>query len=309
MIRAALGALALTTVLSAAAAQTDFSSHWHDGRAEIDGYRWTVTRYGESRRGQAVMVFVTEPFSESKRVKLDDPSRDPSDAVDVLKLNLVRDFQTGIYDYNTMTSVFARSEDFSPVKVSFTSAEWCGHVYEELLFDSGRVRERFFSYFEDESSSQELDRKPGGVAEDNLFILLRGLRGAYLEPGQTRSVPLLPGALYRRLTHRTIDWTSAEIERQVEPQQVEVPAGSFSTIVYVVTTEDGRTGRFFIETQYPHRVVRWQWEPARAALRAPEASETGELTGTVRVKYWQLHDNGDERWLDELGLTTVAPPE
>ena len=69
------------------------------------------------------MIFVTEPFSDSKRVKVDDPRRDPPDTFEVLKLNLVRDFQTGIYDYNTMTSVIVRSDDFEPVKVTFSSDE------------------------------------------------------------------------------------------------------------------------------------------------------------------------------------------
>ncbi|MHC4101240.1 MAG: hypothetical protein ACYSW1_10230, partial [Planctomycetota bacterium] len=248
-----------------AVAQTDFSLHWHDGRAELDGYRWTVNRYGEQRTGHAVLIYVTEPFSASKRVKVDDPSRNPSDTVDVLKLNLVRDFQTGIYDYNTMTSVFSRSDDFSPLKVSFTSAEWCGHVYEELLFDRRRVTERFFSYFEGESVDHAVRRETDGVTEDNLFILLRGLRGPYLEPGARIEVPFLPGAFHRRLAHRQLAWTTAEIERRPGAESIEVPAGTFSTITYVVRTGDGREGRFHIEQQHPHRIVRWEWGLGRAA--------------------------------------------
>ena len=93
----------------ARAADPSFDAYWHDGKAELDGYRLELSRYGAPRPAQAVMIFVTEPFSQSKHVKLDDPSRSPGDAVDVLKLNLVRDFQTGIYDYNTMVSLFVRS--------------------------------------------------------------------------------------------------------------------------------------------------------------------------------------------------------
>jgi hypothetical protein len=301
--RTAFIVFVLATVPSqATVAQTDFSSHWHDGRAELDGYRWTVNRYDQQRTGHAVMIYVTEPFSESKRVKTDDPSQNPSDTVDVLKLNLVRDFQTGIYDYNTMTSVFSRSDDFSPLKVSFTSAEWCGHVYGELLFDRRRVTERFFSYFEGESSEGKVGREANGVTEDNLFILLRGLRGPYLEPGGKIEVPFLPGAFHRRLTHQRLEWASAEIERRPGAETVQVPAGTFATVLYVVRTGDGREGRFFIEQQHPHRIVRWAWGPGRAA-------ESGDLTGTVRVKYWQLHDNGDERYLEQMGLTGAAPRE
>jgi hypothetical protein len=298
LTRIALLALALA---APAAAQTDFSAHWHDGRAELNGYRLTVNRYGQPRTGHAVLIFVTEPFSRSKRVKLDDPSRDPSDTVDVLKLNLVRDFQTGIYDYDTMTSVFSRSGDFAPLKISFTSGEWCGHVYEELRFDDRRVKAQVFSYFEGESTQRELKR-PDGVAEDNLFIRLRGLRGAFLEPGETIEVPYLPGAFHRRLAHRPLDWTTAVIERAPADERVEVPAGTFSAARYTVKTGDGREGRFWIEQAYPHRIVRWEWGPGGAA-------DSGELTGTVREKYWQLSGNGDERYLQQLGLAGAEPAE
>ena len=128
----AVGALALAMLIGLAAplraADPSFDSYWHDGKAELDGYRLELTRYGAPRPAQAVMIYVTEPFSISKHVKLDDPSRSPQDVVDVLKLNLVRDFQTGIYDYNTMVSLFVRTSDLEPLKESVTSAEWCGTV-------------------------------------------------------------------------------------------------------------------------------------------------------------------------------------
>jgi hypothetical protein len=285
-----------------ATAQTDFGTHWHDGRAELDGYALTVERYGQQRSGRAVLIYVTEPFSVSKKVKVDDPSRNPSDTVDVLKLNLVRDFQTGIYDYDTMTSIFSRSDDFAPLKISFTSGEWCGHVYEDLRFDGRRVEARVFSYFEDESIQADLKCPADAVAADNLFIRLRGLRGAYLEPGERIEIPLLPGAFHRRLAHRPLEWTTAVIERAPDPETVEVPAGTFSTAVYVVKTGDGREGRFWVEQPHPHRIVRWEWGPGGAA-------ELGVLTGTLREKYWQLNANGDERYLQQLGLTEAAPAE
>ena len=74
-----LAALVLTTAGGTYGKDPDFSSWWHDGKAEMDGYRLTVTRYGQEREGQCVMIFVTEPFSESRRVKVDDPRGDPGD--------------------------------------------------------------------------------------------------------------------------------------------------------------------------------------------------------------------------------------
>jgi hypothetical protein len=291
-----------------AAEDPESGGYWHDGKAEIDGYRIVVDRYGHPRVGRGVAIYVTEPFSASKHVKLDDYTRHPSDVVDVLKLNLVRDFQTGIYDYHTMVSLFVKSADLTPVKLAFTSSEWCGQVYEELNFEGAKLSERFASYFEDESSSSTTDIPRGGVIEDNLFVLLRGVPGGWLAPGEKRSVPYLAGAFWRHLAHRRFAWSSATIERLRVSETVRVPAGSFATVVYVVRAGDGREGRFFIEVAYPHRIVRWVWTPASATLgAAPGApvlggTDSGELTGSTRLEYWKLNDPGDESDLKALGL-------
>ena len=54
--------VASTAVATTAGAAPTFESHWQDGKAELDGYRYNVTRYGQPRHGTAVMVFVTEPL-------------------------------------------------------------------------------------------------------------------------------------------------------------------------------------------------------------------------------------------------------
>ena len=83
-----------------------FGDYWYQGKAEITSYEMEQARYGEIRKGHAVLIFVTEDFSKSKQVKLDNPQKDPEDAVKILKLNFVRKFITGIYPYSIMTSVF-----------------------------------------------------------------------------------------------------------------------------------------------------------------------------------------------------------
>lgn len=273
----------------------DFSAHWHDGHAELDGYRLTVSRYGQDREGYAVMIYVTEPFSESKRVKVNDHTKNPADTFDALKLNLIRDFQTGIYDYNTMVSVFTRSSDFEPVKITFTSAEWCGHVYTELIFDETKIQVQNNSYFEDESETRILPRPGGLVSEDNLYILLRGLRGDYLRPGESKTVDYLPGVFFSRLTHKKSNVAKAQISRRENTERIKVPAGEFDAIVYDVSS-DGRSGVFHIESVYPHRVVRWELGPDVA----------GELTGTKRLKYWELNSEGGEEYLKALGLPAAV---
>jgi hypothetical protein len=284
-------------LLAAGTAQAqDFDTFWHDGKAELDGYRLVVSRYGQNRHATAVMVFVTEPFSESKRVKVDDPKAHPSDTFDALKLNLVRDFQTGIYDYNTMVSVFVRSSTFEPVKVSFASMEWCGNVYEEMIFGAGEIHGSYASYFENESGTIALGRPDGGITEDELFIRVRGLRKDFLGAGESRTLPFLPGSFYSRLSHQKQEWTQATLTRAKRPQAVTVPAGRFNTTLYDIRTGDGRAGQFWIEAAYPHRIVKWSLPP----------DIDGQLTGSQRLEYWKLHGEGDEKYLKGLGL--VPPP-
>lgn len=298
---AAMVLLLGTSAPAVAAPDPEFAAYWHDGKAELDGYRLTVERYGHTRHGRAVAIYVTEPFSRTNHVKLDDPAKSPGDAIDVLKLNLVRDFQTGIYDYHTVVSLFVGSADFAPIKIAFSSSEWCGQVYEELNFTSSKLSQRVSSYFEGESSERELELPRDGVQEDDLFILLRGLRGAYLWPGAKRTVPFLASPFYRRLAHRPTVWANATIERLPSPETITVPAGSFTTNVFIVRPSDGREGRFHVERAYPHRIIRWVWKPAPSGSPLG-GTDAAELAGSTRLEYWKTHDPGDEKYLERLGL-------
>ena len=72
-----------------------FWRHWGDGQAEMSSYDLTMPRYGQTRSGTAVAIFVTETFDPVQRVKADS-----NEGLPVMKLNLVEDFATGVYDYN-----------------------------------------------------------------------------------------------------------------------------------------------------------------------------------------------------------------
>jgi hypothetical protein len=317
--RSGVGAVALVAlalaVPSPALADT-FDSHWQDGKAELNGYHYTVTRYGQRREGSAILIYVTEPFSESRRVKVDDPKKNPKDVVEALKVNFVREFLTGIYDYHTLTSVFTRTRDFSPAKITFSSAEWCGHVFEEMLFEKYHIADRYLSYFDGESDLRRLTHREDSLTEEELLVRIRGLRGDWIRPGERKSIPLLPSAFIRRLTHRPLVWTTARIERGRGVETVRVPAGRFETSLITVRTED-RVGKFWIESTYPHRIIRWEWTAsgnASAAARSggdpAEGLDQGELTGSTRLAYWTLKGPGGERYRLELGLAPApASPQ
>ncbi|MFN8096246.1 MAG: hypothetical protein U0599_29210 [Vicinamibacteria bacterium] len=285
--------LPASALLAAPASAQDFWKHWGDGRAELDGYSLVQPRYGAPRKGTAVYVYVTEDFSDSLRVKAD-PGRHPSaDVYPVLKLNAVRRFGTGIYDYAVMTSTFLRVAPGWPLaKVSFSSQEWCGHVWHQLVPRGGKLAGLFHSYFDGEADgSDALDLPPGGVVEDALPVLVRGWNGVLVEPGQTRNVRFLPSLLWVRLQHRPLAWATATLTRAKATSRVGVPAGTFEATTYDVVVADGRRLSFAVETAPPFRLLR-QTGPDGERL---------ELTGSTRLAYWQLNKPGDEKYLRELG--------
>ena len=83
-----------------------FADLWFDGQAELNRYKLTQSRYGESHKGHAVLIFVTEDFLPDKQVKSESVDRELTGAVPVMKLNFTKEFITGIYPYSVMTSSF-----------------------------------------------------------------------------------------------------------------------------------------------------------------------------------------------------------
>jgi hypothetical protein len=237
---------------------------------------------------------VTEDFSDSRRVKADPGKHPAADVYPVLKLNEIRHFQTGIYDYNMMTSIFARVAPAWPIaKVSFSSQEWCGHVWHHLIPGKGRVEGIFHSYFDGEADGRDdLPLPERGVFEDALPILLRGWNGEYLKAGESRTVPYLPSLVRSRLGHKPLAWTKATITRAAGAQEVKVPAGAFPAVLWTVAEEGGPTVTYAFEAAPPYRLLR-------------RSSQTGEevvLLGSSRQSYWKENDPGGEKYLKELGL-------
>ncbi|MEM6807488.1 MAG: septum formation inhibitor Maf, partial [Bacteroidota bacterium] len=65
------GIAQFTSFESDARSSDDFQAYWYKGEAEISSYKLEQARYGEIHEGHSVLVYVTEDFSKSKQVKLD----------------------------------------------------------------------------------------------------------------------------------------------------------------------------------------------------------------------------------------------
>lgn len=275
-----------------------FGKIWYDGNAEMATYKLTYPRYGELRTGTAVAITVTEPFNPDKRVKSDTGG---AGTHNVVKLNLVEDFQTGIYDYNLMTSVFVSTKPAnglpagSVTKVSFSMQEWCGHVYQQALFSKAQrgtpgVRQSINSYFENVADQQtEMDHPAGGIAEDALMLWARGLAGPTLNPGESIEVPVYRSMAVQRNQHIPARWDNATLSRGTAP----APYGDFKVETFTADVA-GRRYTFLIETSpNGHRKLIKLTRNDGYAL---------EYVKSQRLPYWNMNRNASEKNLKDIGL-------
>ena len=193
----------IPTKLSAARSLTpEFKEYWYAGVAELNSYALEQARYGELRDGEAVLIFVTEPFNTAKQVKAD---RKNESTTSVMKLNRVRKFLTGVYPYSIMSSIFYPvSGGSQALKITTSVQEWCGHVFAQL-----NNRETFEiqsnSYFEAEADQAFSIEK--NVLEDVLWTMIRTQPGALPEG----SLSIVPSLEYLRLKPRKMKAYNAEV--------------------------------------------------------------------------------------------------
>ena len=282
-----------------------FWQHWGDGQAELAGYDLVFPRYGALCKGVAVTIFVTEPFSNQARVKADAGKHSKGDEFQVMKLNLVRDFPTGVYDYNLMTSTFIALQPTSGLlagesaKVSFSAQEWCGHVYGQLVFREMAIDQTLHSYFDGEGDqTRKLSNATGGISEDALFHWARGLAEPFLQPGTSTRRPLLVSLTTSRVQHVPVSWKEATFSRSARSETITVPAGEFAGAeLRTVTVTDGPTWTFWIEKELPHRILRWR----------SSSGEEASLIRSERMPYWKMNGAQFEGFVSKLGLNRRPP--
>lgn len=288
--------LACTVLNTQGVSAQDFYQFWGDGRAEVSSYKVVQPRYGEARTGYGVMIFVTEDVNRNTLIKVESPTPE-EDRVYTLKLNNVLKFTTGIYDYSVMSSVFSaveprtQTQPFELLKLNLSSQEWCGHVFEEVRFQEDRMLGELNSYFESEGRQQwEFDRPGGFVSEDHLPIRIRELKGLWMAEGESRTVTMLPSLWQFRLKHKARALVQATVSKGAS-ENITV-AGKARTAVPWTWTYDKREKTVWVDTVYPHRILRWQ----------SSEGGSGELMVSKRLPYWGLHDLDDEPLRDELGI-------
>ncbi len=226
-----------------------FGEYWYAGKAEITSYTLQQERYGAVHEGEAVLIFVTEDFSKSKQVKLDYPPEIPEDAVKVLKLNAMRRFNTGIYAYSLMQSVFTpiRSEEFPhTLKITSTLQDWCGHSFFQMNLQKKKYVCHQYSYFENEADATF--KISAAMVEDELWTRLR-LNPETLPTG---TFTLIPSALDATLRHYTHKPQTAKATLEANPNNA-------AQMVYTVAYQTlPRTLTFYFQKEFPFALEKWE---------------------------------------------------
>ena len=276
------------TGIAAYPQDASFGDAWYQGQAELTSYNLDQLRYGEERRGKAVLIFVTEDFSRSKLVKLDEQGGEDADRVTVLKLNRIKEFTTGIYTYSLMSSVFtpiSGNQDPHTLKVTMSSQDWCGQSFTQFEWQDTGYRVKAFSYFESRSDV-ELDLAPA-ILEDELWTKIR-INPAAMPVGE---IQITPATQHLRLSHDNY---------AVQSATASLDAAGESESVYEVSYADGRVVKIWFETASPHAITAWEDSELVQGERVVTARATRDQS--LWIDYWTRNALEDEALRAALNL-------
>lgn len=259
----------------------DFKSYWFSGKSEITSYKLDQSRYGESREGTAVLIYVTEEFLPDEQVKANAKG---SSTIPVLKMNATKKFNTGIYPYSIMQSTFYPLEgDSHALKISASIQEWCGHVYIQLN-NRKDFKIESHSYFEGEADKQfEL---PKTYLENEVWTQLR------IDPNllPTGDISMIPSFEALRLGHQQAKAYQAFAEFYQD--------GDWS--VYKISyPELKRDLKIYYSNFAPFKIEKWQEE---SEVNGKLYSTTATKMKEIKTDYWNKNSNKDLHLREQLNL-------
>ncbi len=274
-----------------------FAKKWYAGKAEISSFTLQQSRYGSIRKGDAVLIFVTEDFSGKKLVKLDDPDK-TSEKLRVMKMNMTKSFITGIYPYSMMLSVFtpvSQDGDRPTLKDVCTSQEWCGQTYSQLTLKGNKYNWLLHSYFESEGEQDK--SMETALLEDEMWNRIR-LNPSKLPQGKAN---LLPGLLWQRLSHLPVKAEEAILTLSAADTFFLKNTGiQMYTIHYPA---DQRTLQIYFQQAFPYDILGWQdTYPDGFGNSKNSLTTKAVLKKKIWLDYWKHNTPADSTYRDSLQL-------
>ena len=282
-----------------------FYRYWHDKGAEICRYNLEQYHYGETHKGEVFLIFVTELFNTKKQVKSDD--HHPSHNItEILKINQIRRFQTGIYDYSAMLSVFkpiALTTFTNALKITLSIQEWCGQTFYQLNHTTDKKENKNgyklkgFSYFESAGDdSIELDN---ALLEDELLLTIRINPKSLPLSSTDNPTKIIPSLLYYRLNHQKPQIEYPKISQK--PIIYKYKRHKHDAILYTMIYEDiKRELQIVYEKDFPHRIFSWQEIDHNGNLKSKKKTTKATLENIIFSDYWNKNKNRDKKLRKKL---------
>lgn len=286
------------------ASTTQFRLYWFGGKAELNTYHLHQAQYGDSRSGEAVLVFVTEDFRTDKQVQSESGSRSTSQhrTVPVLKTNYIRRFVTGVYDNSLFTSAFTPIDNPkfpNTLKVTTSGQEWCGQSYMQVSYKDNGYSVHGRSYFEQEAAEDYTIDK--AMLEDELWNRIR------LSPDKIPigDIHLIPGTQAARLRHKrlvslpataTLDSAQGVAWVRIHTPGVATGPCKAYTVDYKA---DNRKLIIVFEAAFPHRIVGWE---ETYKTKDKLLTSRAILQKSLQSDYWNHNAPADSTLRRELGL-------
>ncbi len=273
----------------------NFKSYWYGYGAEISRYQLTFSRYGVPREGNAILIFVTEDFLPNQQVKAEIfNSRKKS--IPILKLNSIHRFETGVYDYSIMQSIFTpilfSQTKASTYKVTTTVQDWCGHVFSQLNLQKEFYKGTVFSYFEKEGDKQFYLKK--ALLEEELWMKIR-INPKALPEGEFECIPSSLTSTIRHMTPKVLKAKATLSIEKVDKQSL-----YRYTIEYLFIP---RKLSIYFTQGFPYHIISWE-EIQELSFRKKKilAKTKAVRTHALMLDYWNHNSLKDEKIRSKLGL-------
>jgi hypothetical protein len=276
------------------AAPAGLGKYWYQGKAEINKYDLQQNRYNAVHQGEAIAIFVTEDFLTDKQVKNDNYNNPNS--TPILKLNLIKRFTTGLYDYSIMSSTFTptRVQDIpQTLKVTTSTQDWCGQTFMQFNYENGKYKSRTHSYFETEGDREEM--LDYAILEDELMNRIRIAPDA-LPTGKIR---IIPSATILRLRHMPTQ--AVEASASINDYSGKDFSGENLKVYSVNFPALNRVLEIVFQHEAPYLIEGWT-DTYPSAFDRKARTTIAKRNKTILSPYWQKNAPEDEALRASLEL-------
>lgn len=229
----------------------EFPKSWEDGHTERSTYDLT----SGGRKGRAVASFRMAGMSNSRRAESE---RNGDDVFPIMKMNVLSQIEPEAQEMLSVLAALTSVNDLPPgtvARVSYSRQAQDGQEWGSLLVHSKSASHTWHSFREPWADGQRLipfvsDRS---VAEDALPLCARRMAWPILRLGQEMNVRIISS-----LRNLPLDIAEATLSLSQTRQTTTAPAGSFRTHTFTARWKNGPTKIWDVETEPPHRIIRWQ---------------------------------------------------